>query len=141
LSAAYAKISGSGFVGAAHVTRVAEEVRRAPEQPHLGALHFLLRFFDEAIEIRGALLQARALVRHVAIVEREVRDADFSKNSYAVSYLSSAAATDRRSEPRRSNVWEPEDVVTAPRERVPVTNGNAQVLFEGLTQDDLLLVV
>ena len=44
-------------------------------------------------------------------------------------------------EPRAVERAHPEDVVSHPRERVPVADGDTQVLFEGLTGDDLLLVV
>ena len=51
------------------VAPVAEQVGRAPEQPHAGARHLRLDALEHAVEQRVALAQRRAFGRDVAIVE------------------------------------------------------------------------
>ena len=59
--------------GTMHVTRVAEQVRSAPQQLDAGPLLLFLQHFDNRVEVLIRFGQRIALGRDVAVVEAVVR--------------------------------------------------------------------
>ena len=62
--------------GAVHVTRIAEQVGRAPEQLDAGPLLLLLEHFDDRVEVLVRFGQRRAFRGDVAVVEAIERSAE-----------------------------------------------------------------
>ena len=128
---------------AAHVAPVAEQVGGAPQQADAGGLLLLAEQVDDAAEVVDALARRGALGRDVAVVEAVERRAHLGEElerhvelggrglhrvgDGVPGALERAVVTER--------------VEPVPAERVPVADGEAQVILHALAQHQAILVV
>ncbi len=111
---------------------VGEQVRRAPQQLHAGALLVLAGEVDHLVEVAARLGERRALGGDVAVVEAVERHAELRHELERGVHLRAGGdhRIDRRVQRRQPRPVEragAEDVEAVPVERVPVAHGEAQV--------------
>jgi hypothetical protein len=125
---------------ARHVARVAEEIRRPPQELDAGREHLLGEAVGHLREIAAEFGEARAFRDHVLVVEGEEREAegrehlegDVGLEPRALHVLVVPGAREGRGA---------EHVRTHPAEIVPVADGRAEVLGHRLAHDDPARVV
>ncbi len=129
--------------GAAHEARVAEEIRRAPEQLHAGGLLQGLRVGHDGLEILVRLGQRGALGRDVAIMETPEGRADLliKLEGRVHAHLGDGKSVLRRRLPLAHDGAGTEGVRPRAAEGVPVGDAEAQVLGHGLAADFFVGVV
>ena len=118
------------------VARVAEQVRGSPQQPGSRALHVALDGCHDRVEHRPRLGERAALRRHVAVVEREERNAELRDElerrvELRARRLHRFATGD---EPRPVERADAEDVGSGPVEGVPQAHRDAEVILHALAE-------
>ena len=125
-----------------HETRIAEQIRRAPQELDAGALHFLLERLDDRIEVGVRLAQVLAFGRHIAVVEAVVRDAElFHELESDLDALGGHLHRFGAVFPRPFGAPRAKRIAAHAAEGVPVADGEAQVLLHRLAFDHLIGVV
>jgi hypothetical protein len=128
--------------GAREIAAIAEQVGRAPEQLHARALHLALHALQDAIEVLVALAQSGSFGRHVAVVKREVGDAELLEElerSYQLRLCLREGVT--ALVPGALERALAEDVRAFPRKRVPVTHCGPELGGHALSEHHPVLVV
>ena len=127
---------------ARHVAAMREQIGRAPEQPHLARCHLLLEEIGDGVEVGNGLGKRGAFRRGVDIVEGEEGHIEQAKQ------LESDIGLGARHRHRiRAMMPGPQErlatkgIAAGPAERVPVTDGETQVILEPLPTNDTILVV
>ena len=128
--------------GAAGVTRMAEEVGRAPEQLHAGRVHLLLHPVDDGLEVAVVLLRRGSRRHRIDVVEGEVGDAEpLEEVEGGLELLVRHFLRDPGGQPRTGQGATAEDVLARPVERVPVADRAPQPILHALAEDLAVLVV
>ena len=119
------------------VSRVAEEVGGAPEQPDAGALHVGFDLVHHGLEPVACLRERAALGRDVAVMEREERHAELRHELERGVDLRTCRLHRVRAglQPRSIEGSDAEDIRPGPVERVPQADGDAEVILHPLAED------
>ena len=128
--------------GASHIAAVLEEVGGAPQQLDLGGGLSWLKHVHHRREVLQMLADRLAYRRHVCVVEgveRNVEQAEQVEGDFGLGpgHRHRIGAT----HPRAQEGFAAEGIVAWPAERVPVADGEAQVVFHAPAGDDAVLVV
>ena len=127
---------------AGHISRVAEEIRRAPEQPHSSGRHLLLDAIADPREILDVLADGVSLCHHIRIVKAEVRQAQPGEELESFIQLEfRMCLIHRPTVPGTVERAGPEHVGALVAERVPVADRHSKMVFHPLAEDDAILVV
>ena len=125
-----------------HVTRIAEQVGRAPEQLDAGPLLLLLEHLHHRIEVAIRLGEVRALGSHVAIVEGiERRPELLDELERDAGPLLGVFDGVRAVVPRPHRRARPERIGAHAAERVPIDDAEPQVVLHRLAGHLFVLVV
>ena len=118
------------------VSRVAEEIRGAPEQPDAGALHVGFDVVHHGLEPVACLRERAALGRDVTVVEREERGAELRHELERGVDLRTCRLHRVRAglQPRSIEGSDAEDIRPGPVERVPQADGDAEVVLHPLAE-------
>ena len=128
---------------AAHVPRVPEQVRRAPQEPEAGPGHMPFDELDDLIEGRTGLLPRPEVRRDVAVVEREERDAELLEEleGRIESCARRVHRVDAGGQPGPIECPHAEHVRARPGERVPQADGDPEVVLHALAEHLAVRVV
>ena len=128
---------------ARRVARMAEQVGGAPQQPDAGSRHVALGLVDDRVQVRGGLGEGRSIGRHIPIVERIEGRTELLEEFERSRELQASRGhrLHRRSQPRAVECPDTEDIGARPVERVPVTDGDAEVIFHPFPEHDSVWVV
>ena len=129
--------------GPSRITRMAEEIRGAPEQPETRFLHLRGRGVGHLVQPCGTFGECRAFGRDVPVVEAveghtELREELEGDVELPVGECHLVAP---RHLPGAIEGAIPEDVVPRPAEGVPITNGEPEVILHAPSRDFAVPVV
>ena len=128
--------------GAAHVARIGEQVRRAPEEPDARRLLQRLGVRDDPVEIAVRLGKRRALGGDVAVVEAPERRLDLHEELEGRVHAVQGDGDGVLSPvPRPGDRARAERVAAGAPERVPVGNREAHALLQRDPVDELRRIV
>jgi hypothetical protein len=121
---------------------VREQIGRPPQKTHLGRGHLLFEQLGDGIKIRDELRKRLAFGRCVHVVEGEEGDVEQAEQLESDFGLGPG-------ERHRIGAVVPgpqesltaEGIAAGPAERMPVADGEAQVILESPTRHDTILVV
>ncbi len=127
---------------ARHEATVAEQIGRAPQQFHAGALLVLAQHIDHPLEVVVTLARRCALRSHVAVMEAVVRGAKLGEHlkggfGLHLRQLQRRAAL----KPGALESATAKRVEAVPAEGVPVADREAQMVFHAFAQHDAVAVV
>ena len=119
------------------VSRVAEEIGGAPEQPDAGSLHVAFDLVHDGLEPVARLRERAALGRDVAVMECEERYAELRHELERRVDLRTCRLhrVGAGPQPRSIEGSDTEDIRPGPVERVPQADGDAEVILHPLAED------
>ena len=127
---------------AGHVARMAEQVRRAPQELHAGRRHLLLNPIADPREVGDVLADRVRLGHYVGVVEAEIRQPQAGEELESfVQLVFRVRLIHRAGVPGTAECAGAEHVGALGAERVPVADRHPQMVFHPLAKHHAVLVV